>query len=274
MTARCFREAIVPNEEMTMLRRQRMKLIRFSLIALAATAIAAALVPAVGTGRSQAATHSARSKQQPPTLEQLQAQATAAEKRAAAALDVAGKNKVAAATAAGNLRQAAANFDAMRNLTPGATARPVTPLVPSVQSNYAISAAQTQLQMAQQGQQQAQFSAGMARLRNPTTPGFNGVLINQGQLAVQNAQTSVLAAQQNYTAAQQSANELSLGSSLRANVSLGSLRSAEVNLETARRLSDAANRAAQTAQVNAETLAEDADNARAAVNAAMAEKVN
>ena len=129
-----------------MIRRQRMKLLRITLTGLAVVATIAALVPAIGTSHAQAASapHSAAAKR-PPTPAQLEAIAIAAEKRAAAATKVAAENKVAAATAEANLRQAEANFDAIRGSvpTPALRVRPLTPLVPSIQSNYATTAAQT-----------------------------------------------------------------------------------------------------------------------------------
>ena len=75
-------------------------------------------------------------------------------------------------------------------------------------------------------------------------------------------------AQQNLAAARQTANMNAQAAQLGSGLGTAGLGNAQRNLATARALAESAERAAKAAELNAQTLAEDADRARAAAGAA------
>jgi hypothetical protein len=247
-----------------MLRRQRLKLLRITIAAVAMLAVGVALLPAAhAAGSAQTAT----TKKQ-PTLKELQAAADAVEKRAAEARKTADADEVLAATAMANLRQAEATLAALRGTTAIRAAQAVAPVR---QSNFAVTAAQTQLQLAQQNAQQEELSASLANLR-PAAPGSLGtvpnVLGSTTTLQLQNARQAVATARRNLAAAQQSANEAALTTTFTPSIDSAGVRAADAAVQNARTLAASAQRAAKTAEINAETLSEQANKARAVANAA------
>ena len=247
-----------------MLRRPRLNLIRVTLGALAVLALGAALVPAPGFATSRAA--SSRVAPQPPTLAQLQARADRASKQAGAARQLADRAAIAAASAAANLRDAEATLAGLAEMVPT-----VSPLIaPSPPQDYAVAAAQNRLQLAQQQAFQAEAAANLSRLAAPPggLAGSPALLDNIARQQARNTQSTVFTAQRSLAAAQQSASIATQATNLSVSLGNARLRSAQRAVAAARRLAVTTANAARTADRNAQTLAEAADRARAAANAA------
>jgi len=244
-----------------MLRRQRIKLLRIAVAAVAVMAVGMVLLPAAHAADAKPA----MAVKNPPTLDELRAAADAVEKRATLARKTADDDEALAATAIANLRQAEAHLAALRGITAIHTAQRA-PAVP--QANAAVLAAQSQLQMAEQNARQEEFTTNLANLR-PAAPGATtGVLSGIQQMQLQNARDAVATARRNLITAQQSSVQVPLVTGLAASVDSDAVRAADIAVTNARTVAAAAQRAAKAAEINAETLAEQANKARAAVEAA------
>jgi hypothetical protein len=252
--------------ESRMRRRQRLKLARLALAALTAAAIAATLVPAGGALPARAASAADR----PVVPAQLSHDELV--RRAARAADAAGKARaladkarIAAQSADATHRQAETNL-AIAPATASTGEAGTT--IPRQQQDYAIAAAQSRLQQAQQNEQLAELRANTIDLGASTTPAAGNpaglVLGNTAQVELQNARAAVLAAQQDLAAARQSASMANQSAAFAGASRDATVRDAERALTTARRLAAAAARAAAIAETNAQTLAESAERARKA----------
>jgi hypothetical protein len=245
-----------------MLRRHRIRLIRLGVAALAVVALAAILIPA-SSGSSHAATPKpATIAKAPPTAAELQAAVTLAGKHATAARNLADKQQLAAAKADANLLQAALTLSTLR--ATNALHPPAAPAFGAA-SDYAVQAAQSQLRLAQQNQQMAEMRAAPLQLPS-ATPGnaLSAALNTSSQMDVQNAQQAVATAQQALAAAQVTATQVTLTAAIGATADTATLHNATLQVTTARRLAEAAERVAQAAELNAQSLAETADRARTA----------
>ena len=248
-----------------MLRRQRIKLLRITLTALLVVVAGAALLPA-GFAHAASTTQPMSPKvSAAKTPAELRKLATRVEAQAARARAAADRAEIAAASAEANLRLAQTSLDNTSRLSPVPQAQLLAPQLP----NPAVAQAQQQLQFAQQRQQQASLGVSAAPFGpRPLNAPLSPILNTIAQSQFQNAQTATFLAQQNLAAARQTANMNAEAASLASNAGAAGLGNAQRNLATAQALATAAARAAKAAELNAQTLAEDADRARAAASAA------
>jgi predicted DNA binding CopG/RHH family protein len=236
--------------------------------------LAAALVAALAVAAPLplvAAPVPATHHRKPPTLAELQSRAKQLAIEAGAARKAADRAAIATARARANLRLAESNLDAVRN-TAGAHAAQLQ--LPASQQSNAVIAAEAQLRQAQMAAQQEQFTASVPDFSQPPqgASGIKPLLGSVNQTALQQAQAAVAAAQQRLAAAQQAAAMNSQAAALANNFDSVGIAIAAQSVATARQLADSAARAARAAELNAETLAEDAAQARAAVVAATAKQ--
>jgi hypothetical protein len=243
-----------------MLRRKRIRLFRITLAGLFVLVAGMALLPA-GFAHAASTTQRTSSHSTPAQLRKL---AMRAEARAAAARKAADRAEIAAATADANLTLAEASSSNISRLSPIATPQLIAPQM----GDPAVAQAQTQLQFAQQREQQAALGVsavpfGPPPFGAPSSP----ILDTLAQSQLQSAKTATFMAQQNLAAARQTANMNAQASSLGSTFTATGLGDAQRNLATARALAESADRAAKAAELNAQALAEDADRAAAAATA-------
>lgn len=236
-------------------------LARISLVAVlgfAGTAPMFYTVPADAAAKPAAPQ---KSTQNPSDLQSI---ADRAEADAAAARKQADKAQATAASAQANLRTAESNLAAIR--AAGSSAAITVPTAPTI-ANPSVESARSQLQAAQAAEQQAQIRASASAFNPGPANSTQSIFNNMAQTDLQNAHQAVVTAQQNLDAAQRSAAFAPQAPAARATVSAGTLAQAERAVETARRLAASAQKAADAAERNAQTLAERADQARAAARA-------